>query len=257
MKLMHGETSFYKAPRYLFRKHNIMQITKKLGVKSFLDVGCGAGELGCSLAQRGIRGTGLDFSAKAIEVANGIKTEREIPDSMLAFKEGGLEHAQDDSYDAIICCEVLEHIEDDDGFLKELKNVDSRYLIVSVPARQKWFDIFDEKVGHYRRYEKADLTEQLEKHGYKVKDFRAYGYPFINLTRRVRKVMAGKVQHKEDIQDKTKESGINPIKFKASLSKIDLEPLLHPMFLLSRLFERLNLSEGYLVVCEKTDAEAA
>lgn len=242
---------FYKAPRYLFRKFNILQIVKGLDITTFVDIGCGAGELDCALVKKGYRGTGLDFSENALKVAYKLKKLRNISDNVLSFKYGDINTIANNKYDLVICCEVLEHIEDDNRFLDELHTIDARYLLLSVPAKQKWFDSFDRKVGHYRRYEKSDLKTQLTLHGYKIKVFRSYGYPFINLTRFVRKALSYKVKDQTAIKARTKESGINPIKMLNLFAKFNLEPIVFPLYIMSRLFETMNLSEGYLVLCKK------
>lgn len=239
---------FFKAPRYLFRKLNIIRTIKALPIKTFADIGCGAGELACTLAQKDYKGIGIDFSDDALSVANSIKKERDIPSKNLSFKKGSLEKLPKHT-DIIICCEVIEHLEDDNKFLAEVGKL-GEYFIFSVPARMKWFDRFDEKVGHFRRYEKSELIDQLEGHGYTIKEFSSYGYPFINLTRLIRKALAGKVKSQKNTEELTKQSGINPIKTK-NLQKLDIETLIKPFYWVSLLFNRFNLSEGYLVLCQK------
>lgn len=246
---MSHSASFFKAPRYLLRKHNILRMVKQQpGIKTFVDIGCGAGELACSLAQKGYRGTGLDFSEQAITVANTIKQQRKIDDDTLRFKLGGLENITNDWADLVICCEVLEHIEDDAGFLQQLRP-QGRYFIFSVPARQAWFDKFDAKVGHYRRYDKADLQKLLQDNGFEIIEFDSYGYPYINITRKVRQALASRVKHADDIKARTQASGTNPIKIK-QLENLDIEPLMKLLYQTSRPFNRFDLSEGYLVLCK-------
>ncbi|CAN5672550.1 hypothetical protein BH23PAT1_BH23PAT1_1240 [soil metagenome] len=239
---------FFKAPRYLLRKHNILQIIDDLKPKTFADVGCGAGELAVTLAERGFKGVGIDFSDDALKVAESIKESRDVPNDAVKFIKGSLSVLPKKS-DVVICCEVIEHLEDDNSFLEEIKPY-GEYFIFSVPARMKWFDRFDEKVGHYRRYEKDELIEQLIEHGYQVKEFLSYGYPYINITRLIRKALAGKVKNQTSLEESTKQSGINPIKTKW-LQKMDIEPFMKVLYKLSTPFNRYNLSEGYIVVCEK------
>ncbi|HTE22516.1 MAG TPA: class I SAM-dependent methyltransferase [Candidatus Limnocylindria bacterium] len=249
--MSHNTTSnnkFFKAPRYLFRKYNILNLIQTIPVKTFADVGCGAGELACSLAQRGYKGVGIDFSDDALAVANGIRKERGLTTKQLSFNKGSLSVLPKKS-DLIICCEVIEHLEDDNKFLQDVKKYGD-YFIFSVPARMQWFDQFDEKVGHFRRYEKGELIKQLEKHGYVIKRFSSYGYPFINVTRLMRKALAGKVKKQKNAEEMTKQSGINPIKTKY-LQLLNIEPFLLPLYWMSRPFNRYNLSEGYVVLCQK------
>lgn len=251
--MAHAPT-FYKAPRYLFRKHNVISMIKnQKDIKTFADIGCGAGELACTLARKGYKGKGIDFSKNALEVANKIKSSYGVENGALTFVMGGIEKIDKKNTDVTICCEVLEHIEDDEQFLKELHAANPKYAIFSVPARQKWFDHFDERVGHYRRYEKDDLIKLLHKNGFSVIDFRSYGYPFINGTRLLRKAMARNVKEQTNIKKRTQESGINPIKLKGTLAKIDIEPLTKLLHQLTRPFNRFNLSEGYVVMCKRKD----
>lgn len=243
---------FYKAPRYLFRKYNILSMLKSQSdIKTFTDIGCGAGELACTLAEIGYEGRGVDFSKEALSVANDLKIKRGIDDKKLTFVSGGLEKLKSNRSDLVICCEVIEHIEDDRDFLDKLHNTKPKYVIFSVPAKQKWFDNFDKKVGHYRRYEKQDLINLLDESGFEVVDFLAYGYPFINLTRLVRKAMAGKVKEQDNIKKRTQKSGINPIKLKSVITKINIDLLIHFLYWISKPFNHLDLSEGYLVLCKK------
>ncbi len=243
---MSATKKFFKAPRYLLRKFNILHTVRGLPVTSFIDVGCGAGELACSLAESGYKGVGIDFSDEAIAYAETIKLERNIPDSQLNFYQGSL-NVIPKKADLVICCEVIEHLEDDDAFLRDVKKYGT-YFLFSVPARMKWFDEFDEKVGHYRRYEKDELVDQLTRHGYEVQNFMSYGFPIINATRLIRKVLAKKVKHHDSIENKTKHSGVNPIK-SSTLETLDIEAAMKPLYWLSRPFNGFNLSEGYLVLC--------
>ena len=250
MQRLHMPTtpSFFKAPRYLFRKQNILRQVKTVPIKTFADVGCGAGELACTLAERGYKGIGIDFSDDALKVANDIRKARKIPSKSITFKKGSLSALPKKS-DLIICCEVLEHLDKDDEFLKDVRKYGD-YFIFSVPARMKWFDRFDEKVGHFRRYEKHELIKKLELHGYTIKEFSSYGYPFINLTRLIRKVMSGKVERQKNAEEMTKQSGINPIKTKY-LQSLDIEPIIKSLNWISLPFNRYNLSEGYVILCQK------
>ncbi|MDQ3123747.1 MAG: class I SAM-dependent methyltransferase [bacterium] len=249
IKNKQNENLFFKAPRYLFRKYNILRIINRLPVKSFVDIGCGAGELACTLAEKGYKGMGIDFSGDAIAVAENIRKQRGISRAILKFKKGSLSELPI-KFDLLISCEVLEHLENDRKFLKDIHKY-SDYFIFSVPARMKWFDVFDEKVGHFRRYEKKSMIQLLEDEGYEVIEFLSYGYPFINVTRLARKALASKVHKQKSTEEMTKQSGINPIKTKFNLGKLNIEIIIKPLYYLSLPFNKYNFSEGYLVLCEK------
>lgn len=250
---------FYKAPRYVLRKHNILELLRQNpDVKTFLDVGCGAGELACSLAELGLKGVALDFSTAAIQQAKTIRDERSLTEKDIRFCVGGLENVKNQQFDLIICSEVLEHIEDDVEMLRNLLR-HSKKLLISVPAKQRLFDSSDKAVGHFRRYEKDQLQSMLERENLKIEHFVNYGYPFTNVVRLARKALFARklrANAKASMEDKSKESGINPIKLPVPAHKIDTERLFYPMYKFSKVFNNHDLGEGYLVFCEKTEAEA-
>lgn len=247
--------TFYKAPRYLFRKLNILRILKEQNdIKTFVDVGCGAGELALTLVGKGFSGVGLDYSADAIKTAESLRRKKNISDKKLALIKGDQSELGRKKYDVVICCEVLEHVKEDAALLKKLIAVSNKYLLISVPAKQKLFDESDEAVGHFRRYEKEDLIKLVETNGLMIKEMVNYGYPFTNTIRFARRAMFKRVLKKSkshSMEKRSKGSGINPIKLPSFLIKIDIEKLIVPFYHFSRLFNKTNLSEGYLVLCEK------
>jgi SAM-dependent methyltransferase len=67
---------------------------------------------------------------------------------------------------------VLEHINDDEKALKyiaKLLRKDGKLLLL-VPAKKWAYTKLDEELGHFRRYEKDELTKKLVKNGYKVEE---------------------------------------------------------------------------------------
>jgi SAM-dependent methyltransferase len=74
------------------------------------------------------------------------------------------------SFDGLILMDVLEHIEDDDAFLKEAldKLVSGGALFMTVPAMQFLFSSHDRFLGHYRRYSRKRLLALLGKNEVEV-----------------------------------------------------------------------------------------
>ncbi len=70
---------------------------------------------------------------------------------------------------AVFLLDVLEHIEKDIDFLKELSahpNVDRETLfVISVPAYNSLFSTHDEWLGHYRRYSQKELNSCVKTAG--------------------------------------------------------------------------------------------
>lgn len=92
--------------------------------KDVLDFGCGAGRLSFHVASLGARSIlGLDLNAKLIERARATLARTEmgelaIPRFEVPSGSGGLD-LPDDSFDVILCFDVLEHVMEPEPILRE------------------------------------------------------------------------------------------------------------------------------------------
>lgn len=100
------------------------------GVDRLLDAGCAWGYGTRFFTDKARSVTGLDPNGEAVEVAR-----QRYPD--ITFVEGSLEHTEFESeaFDAILCLDVLEHVEDDRQSLGELWRIlkPGGRLVLSVP----------------------------------------------------------------------------------------------------------------------------
>jgi SAM-dependent methyltransferase len=76
-------------------------------------------------------------------------------------------------YDRIYSSNVLEHIDDDVGALRQLhgKLQNGGTLAIYVPAFMLLFNDLDRAVGHYRRYHRVDLLEKLRAADFDIVDW--------------------------------------------------------------------------------------
>jgi ubiquinone/menaquinone biosynthesis C-methylase UbiE len=113
----------------------LLEEVKPLNPKTVLDVGCGEGFTLQQLYEHGIgeKLEGVDFQEAAITLGNTIHPH-------LKLKQGDIYDLpfKDNSFDVVMCTEVLEHLERPLEALKELKRVTKQYLIISVP-NEPWF----------------------------------------------------------------------------------------------------------------------
>jgi 2-polyprenyl-3-methyl-5-hydroxy-6-metoxy-1,4-benzoquinol methylase len=97
-----------------------------------LDVGCGNGIISMNLGREGFKVKGIDISEKAIE-----KAKNNNPFENVEFENLSAEAltARGERYEAIICSEVLEHMENPGQLLDKLHDslTDNGTLIVTVP----------------------------------------------------------------------------------------------------------------------------
>ncbi len=240
-------------PRFLFRKYNLLRELKKLDAKSFLDVGCGSGGMTCAVTKHmGYRSWGIDFSKKSITNAKSLKMKyglRKYP----IFEVADVKNKKlSNKADIVGCFEVLEHVSDDKTLLKELVDLSNRYVIISVPAKQRLFSASDELAGHYRRYEKKQLQDLLKSNGLQINKFISYGYPYTNIIRLAREVVSKRFKKnnkQKSMESRTKKSGNDLLNINRLFN--NLQYFIKPLYYASIPFNRFDFSEGYLVICEK------
>jgi 2-polyprenyl-3-methyl-5-hydroxy-6-metoxy-1,4-benzoquinol methylase len=91
-----------------------------------LDVGCGLGGYGKALIADGYEWFGVEKSATdCIALARSGLPHEKVDGQTLPFDSL--------SFDDALCIEVLEHVPDPDSFLRELRRVIRRRLVISVP----------------------------------------------------------------------------------------------------------------------------
>lgn len=137
-----------------------------------LDCGCGSGEFLKYLSNKGYSNlAGTDFSKESIKQSSS-KISGDFYLSDLSNKNG----LKKKNYEAIVCSEVLEHVEDDALALKNLFKALRKggFLFISVPYLNKNWSHHDEFSGHFRRYEVNELENKLKKIGFKVE--RSFGW---------------------------------------------------------------------------------
>ena len=138
-------------------------IKKPYSSKSFLEIGCGTGIVMAVLERLGFIVTGLDVNEKALSYAVKRTKGKLIRQSIFGFKSKKY-------YDIVGAFDVLEHIRDDEGFLKACHSLLSPkgHLLLTVPAGMSLWSPVDTLSGHQRRYEYEELSKKLNNAGFTV-----------------------------------------------------------------------------------------
>lgn len=127
-----------------------------------LDAGCGSGRNMVELARRGTV-TGVELSAPSVEKARQRGYGEVIEGSVLEMPFA------DGSFDFAVSLDVIEHLEDDLGALRELRRTiaPGGALLLTVPAYQWLWSGHDEINHHRRRYTRRSLHDVAERAGWR------------------------------------------------------------------------------------------
>lgn len=107
---------------------------ERTAADAVLEVGCGEGDLCDALRrQRLAQFAGVDVSPRILDVAR--QRYPWLPVAAQSATELGF---ADRSFDLVLCCEVLEHLDDPLQGLREIARISRRHVIVSVPHEPIW-----------------------------------------------------------------------------------------------------------------------
>ncbi len=152
----------------------VKSLVASLEFDSVVDVGCGQGSLLAELNSYfpGKKLYGVDVSSSAIESAT-----QKVPEAQFFILDLEQSHSRADKrYDLVICCDVIEHIQNDDLALKNLANLTCKYLLVStLQGRMRKFE--EQEVGHVRNYERGEVVRKLEMVGLRTLEVVEWGFP--------------------------------------------------------------------------------
>lgn len=130
-----------------------------------LDAGCGTGALLDRLQRRSDAEVyGLDFSGQALAYTRQRGHDHLVQADLtrLPFPDG--------TFDVITALDVVEHIREDEGALREVHRVlrPGGVLLVSVPAFRFLWGPHDTALQHFRRYTAGEIAALMHKSGFRV-----------------------------------------------------------------------------------------
>lgn len=134
-----------------------------------VDLGCSTGHLLQDLHAQHPDAllTGIDLVAAGLR-----KAHRTVPGARLLQADVCALPFEDDSVDAAVSANLLEHVPDDQQALVELRRVlrpGARGVLV-VPTGPGTYDYYDRFLGHERRYARGELAAKSRKAGLEVID---------------------------------------------------------------------------------------
>jgi SAM-dependent methyltransferase len=167
---------------YRERRHLLAKAISGLTPGRALDIGAAGGGNTRVLRQHGWDAIALEYGADGAEVAHG---------RGLATLRGDATRlpVADASLDLVVAFDLLEHLEDDDAAVAEVRRVlkPTGTYLVAVPADPKLWSDHDEAVDHVRRYTRQGLLDLLDSGGFEVTDVRSWNVllrPVVAMRRR-------------------------------------------------------------------------
>jgi SAM-dependent methyltransferase len=165
-------------------------------LRNALEIGCGHG-VAREMLERdlGIAVDGCDLNRTALDIAKPGKG------NLFVYNIFDQEPSLLNRYDAVLLLDVLEHIDDDAGFLRAaLQHLRANGIVaVNVPACMMLFSDYDKVAGHVRRYTRQGVKELLENCDIEIEGIQPWGLLMVPLLI-VRKTLLRRVRRADTIR---------------------------------------------------------
>lgn len=162
------------------------------------------------------------------------------------------ETINDNSIQQCMLLDVLEHIPDDEGFLKLINNkqADNGYILLTVPAHEYLWSSEDDFAGHHRRYDKDSLTKVLIKAGYNV-EYISYFFWFLIVPIFVMRVLLERLHviKKRTDRDEEELQKLQKMQFEKKRGLIDKVLRVCEDLELKRIISKKEIGMGASLIC--------
>jgi SAM-dependent methyltransferase len=158
-----------RAPRF---NAWMADVIRPLCGQKVLEIGSGTGNLTRRLIPRGVY-VASDVNPLYLQTLRGLTADRPYLDVTLTDVTRGDSFPEvPGGFDTVVCLNVIEHVDDDVGSLRNIRRVlaPGGRALVLVPRGPGMFGTLDEVLGHRRRYTEATLRAVAEAAGFRVTD---------------------------------------------------------------------------------------
>jgi len=167
----------------MYREALIVDFIKEvLSEGIILDAGCGDGSLSISLAKYGFKVKSIDLSSGFVAMLKDKAERAHLSEHIYANHDDIINlEFPDNSFDGIVCGEVLEHVSEDKKAVTEFNRVLKKggICVITVPINPQLWDIWDVVAGHVRRYSKNELINLFQENGFLVEKLHFWGFPLM------------------------------------------------------------------------------
>ena len=175
-------------PRFFVRTGLMLRLLSSESRGELLDVGCGDGAFIAKCLDQGWSVVGMDLSQAAIDRCRGRFDRGE---RLRLFCSDIAAIAEEGPFDAVTAGEVLEHIEDDEDFVRRVFALlkPGGAFVLTVPVDMSLWTDADAAAGHFRRYTVQEISEKLTRAGFAVEKCIVWGWPLTRMLHfRIREV---------------------------------------------------------------------
>jgi 2-polyprenyl-3-methyl-5-hydroxy-6-metoxy-1,4-benzoquinol methylase len=130
-----------------------------------IDIGAGTGNVTAYFMVNGFNNICIgEMHSNGLEYARGYGIKE-------LYQFDILKNTFDDEFEFVCLFDILEHMKDENLVLHNVYRMlhkGSGKIIITVPAHQWLWSLYDRVAHHKRRYTKKDLIEKLEKNGFEI-----------------------------------------------------------------------------------------
>lgn len=229
------------------RYHLIKNRLGSLSVRSILEIGPGLGGVGARLASD-YEYVGAELDAESARIAR---------DRLSQLGRGqivtGTAAEVGQRFDVVCAFEVLEHVEDDAAALVEWRQQiePGGWLALSVPAWRDRWGAHDERAGHFRRYERAELVSLVSQAGFTNVEVHEYGFPLLTALHPIWNILSARGISEATLEARTRASGRfrQPPAWTGALT----QAFAFPFVRLQRAFGNSGHGTGFVVFAQRAD----
>jgi SAM-dependent methyltransferase len=143
-----------------------------------LEIGAGIGNMSVNLMPRSIYWA-TDVNPAYLNYLESLRATRPYMNVSYIDGASGESFPKDQNFDTVVCLNVIEHVPDDVGALRNIHNVlgDGGTAIILVPFGPKLFGSLDEVLGHCRRYTEEQIVSAAQQAGFQVEKVLKFNRP--------------------------------------------------------------------------------
>ncbi len=151
----------------------VRNLTKDLHPTSIVDVGCGEGSLLKTLSDMHTSAAvaGVEIAENALRLA-----KKTLPNADFRVFDISKE-SWGQKFDLVVCADVVEHIEDDVGAIKNMAAMTNPGGYVVVATLQGRMRQFEADIGHVRNYARGELQSKIAAEGLEIDRVIEWGFP--------------------------------------------------------------------------------